>query len=510
MRGLSWKEPLELRLVSRAEMVRRLQAANARDAVPAHVAAEEATLEFLGLIPAELDYGRLIDEILRAAVLGFYDPETKELYVAVGDANALDAAEKATIVHEMTHALTDQHFAYGPRTIALDKADRADEALALSALIEGDARLTELQWMTRSLTEVEALAVLLGAGAEVGEDVSVLSRTPSYVRRALVFPYEEGRKFVERLHATGGFAAVDAAYGRPPASTEHVLHPEAYTAAESARPPALPDVAAATGCRRIRSGTLGEFDMRAVLDQHAPGAATAAEGWNGDSYSLLRCGAAPGLVQRWEADSAAEAGRLADALNRWSGAWSGGSGPGADGRFTGPSGAGRIVRNGARVDLVAARDAATAERLQRALRPPERESGAGEESHQAGSPPTHRDPAASEPLLRPRCTPGRFCTARPSGLDGSTPAEDHHAAGPAAPAASTVRRQPARRREGRRRQLRRARAARRPPAAAAVVGGPYPPPVEPLAGAAPAARCRRMSAMARVRSRRPSGTGAST
>ena len=368
VRGLAWREPLQLRLVSRDEMVRRLRAANARDTDPAQVAVEEATLKLLGLIPPTLDLPRLIDEILRSAVLGFYDPETKELYVAVGDVNALDAGEKATIVHEMTHALTDQHFAYGPRNIALDKADKADESLALSALLEGDARLTETLWMAKHLDEVEALAVLLGLGAEVGDGLEVLARTPSYVKQALVFPYEAGQELVDKLHSAGGYAAVNAAYGRPPSSSEQILHPEAYTARESSTPPPLPDLAAATGCRRIRAGTLGEFDMRALLDQHAPGAAPAADGWNGDAYSLLRCGTALALADRWSTDQPADAGRLADALGRWAVKWSGGAAPRADGRFSGPSGAGRIVRTGSRVDLVLAQNAETADRVASALR----------------------------------------------------------------------------------------------------------------------------------------------
>ncbi len=367
VRGLPWKEPLQLRVVTRDEMVRRLLAANARDVDAARVSTEEAFLKLLGLLPATLDYPGLIDQILRSAVLGFYDPETKELYVAVRDANALDGAEKATIVHEMTHALTDQHFAYGPRTIALDKADKADEALAFTALLEGDARLTEFLWMEKYLDEIEALAVLLGAAADTGEGVDVLSRVPSYVRRALVFPYEAGRELVKGLHSAGGFAAVNAAYRRPPASSEHVLHPQTYIAGQSTAPPSAPD-AGATGCRRVRAGALGEFDMQAVLDQHAPGAATAAAGWNGDTYSLLRCGQGFALVDRWQADSDADARRLAEALGRWAVGWSGGSGPRADGRFAGPSGAGRIVRNGARIDVVMARDSGIAERLGGALR----------------------------------------------------------------------------------------------------------------------------------------------
>ena len=369
IRGLPWKEPLNLRVVGRDEMVRRLRAANARDSDPVQLAAEEATLKLLGLIPAGLDYGRLLDDLLRGVVLGFYDPETKELYVAVDDIAELDGAEKATIVHEMVHALTDQHFNYGPATITLDKADKAEEYLAFSALLEGDARLTETMWMERHLSELEALAVLLGVGSDVEAAVDVLARTPSYVQRSLRFPYETGLKFVERLHAAGGFAAVNAAYRRPPASTEQVLHPEAYATGESWSAPSLPDLAAATGCSRVRSGRLGEFDMRALLEDQGSDdpSASAARGWNGDAYSLVRCGNALALADRWQADSGADAARLAHALGRWAGAWSGGSGPGPDGRFAGPSGVGRLVRTGSRVDLVVAQSADAVNRLVRAL-----------------------------------------------------------------------------------------------------------------------------------------------
>ena len=273
----------------------------------------------------------------------------------------------------MTHALTDQNFGYGPKTIALDKADKAEEAMALRALLEGDARLTELRWMERHLTEIEALAVILGVGVETDAGGSdVLSRTPAYIREALFFPYDTGLEFVERLHGSGGFAAVNAAYRRHPASTEQILHPEAYSAGENASPPGLPDVAGATGCRPVRAGSLGEFDMRAMLGQHLDltGSASAAKGWNGDAYSLVRCGSALGLVDRWEADRGADAARLAEALGRWAAAWSGGQGPGSTGRFAGPAGAGHIVRSGSRVDLVLAEDAATADRLARALGAP--------------------------------------------------------------------------------------------------------------------------------------------
>jgi hypothetical protein len=163
---------------------------------------------------------------------------------------------------------------------------------------------------------------------------------------------------------------VDNAYRRPPTSTEHILHPETYASGQTWTPPPLPDLAAATGCGRVDTGALGEFDMAQLLGEeiNRSEARNAAEGWNGDAFVAVRCGAALGLADRWQAENGGEAGELADALLRWARGWSGSSrAPDAEGRFSGPTGSGRVVRNGARVDLVLADDLVTADRLAGAL-----------------------------------------------------------------------------------------------------------------------------------------------
>jgi len=366
IRGLQWKGPLDLEVVSRADLARKIQDAANRDIDPAQLAAEEATLKLLGLVPDELDYKRLIDDLLAEQVLGYYDPETKELFVGSDGGDDLDARTRWIIAHEMTHALTDQVFDYGPATIRLDKEDRPEELAAYSALLEGDATLTQTLWAERHLSASEQAALLLGGG---GSGVAAFLRAPPYIRQALYFPYIEGLAFVNGLYDSGGWAEVDAAYRDPPTSTEHILEPDTYRAGHPSASPPLPDVAAATGCSGLRTGIVGQFDMRFLLDQHLPAADAnrAAAGWNGDAFALVRCGPALGLVDRWRADGNAEAARLFDALTRWAGPWAGGSAPAADGRFSGPTGAGRIVRNGNTVDLVLAENADTADRLSRAL-----------------------------------------------------------------------------------------------------------------------------------------------
>ncbi len=364
VRGLQWKGPLNLRVVPAAELARLLKAADERDLKPEQLEQQSQALKLLHLIPASTDLRQTLEDLLSGVVLGFYDPKTKELVVGGDD---LGPNTRYTIAHEMTHALTDQWFNFGPATDALDEAGKTEESAAYSALIEGDAVLTQELWADKYLTPQEALAAALGGGAG---DYSAVARTPAYILQSLFFPYDEGRTFVGRLHENGGFAAVDAAYRKPPTSTEQIIQPETYLAGQPSASPALPDLAAATGCAPVTSGAVGMFDMRAVLSQRLSmsDARRAVDGWNGDAFRLVRCGTALGMADRWDTDSGADPGRLVDAVNRWAGTWTGaGKAPGADGRFSGPNGAGRVLRTGSRVDLVLAENAATADKLIAAL-----------------------------------------------------------------------------------------------------------------------------------------------
>ena len=362
IRGLEWKTPLVVEVVSRSELVRRARAANERDRRPDRLAGDGDTYRLLKVIPRQLDYVKALDDLISGLILGFYDPKTKELVVR-DSGGAVDAQTKVTVAHELAHALTDQHFDFGTKTDALDEADRQEEVEAFVALIEGDAKLLEEQYAERYLTEEEQLEYALGGLAGTGEDLSPILRLPPFMLAELYFPYTVGLDFAEHRAEDGGFAALDEAFRRPPASTEQVIHPERYESNQGWAPPPLADLAAATGCQPVRRGTLGESTMGFVLDDRLGEAESkaAVAGWNGDTFETVRCGRALGMVQRWEADTPADAARFAEALTRWASGWAGSRVSG--GRFSGRGGAGRIVHSGTRVDLVVADDDATADRL---------------------------------------------------------------------------------------------------------------------------------------------------
>jgi hypothetical protein len=371
IRGLAWKADLPIRVVSRAELARRVKELNAQDEAKHRdeIAADASVLKLLQLIPRDLDYTKAVDDLLAGGVLGFYDDEAKELFVGGEGTGVPDPATRSVLAHELTHALTDQQFDFASQSKALDDAHKSEESFAFTALIEGDAELVRTMWEAQHLSASERAQAAAGSSDSGG----AYEKAPPYLLNSLQLPYVQGLDFVRARYRAGGFAAVDDAYKNPPTSTEQILHPEAYPAQGWTAPP-LPDLGAATGCGTVDTGTLGEFDMGEVLAEQVKDAeaATAAAGWNGDAYGVVRCGTAIGLADRWKTDTPADAADLVTSLDKWARGWSGGNkAPDADGRFTGPKGSGRVVRSASGVvDLVLADDLATADRLVRALPAP--------------------------------------------------------------------------------------------------------------------------------------------
>ncbi|MEA2704112.1 MAG: hypothetical protein QOD63_2057, partial [Actinomycetota bacterium] len=280
IRGLPWKADIPIRILSPKDLGARIRQLTLDD-LNEHkdeTDASEAFLKLVGLFPAGLDYVDTLDKVLSSGTLGYYDDESKELFVGGNPDTDLSPAARSTMVHELTHALTDQHFDFGARMRADVDAGRSEESFALSALAEGDAERVRELWSAKHLTAKERRQVVEG---ETGGDISAFLNAPPYLLSALLFPYVQGLEFVTGLQRDGGFAAVDAAYRRPPTSSEEILHPDVYAAGRGWSAPALPDVAAAAGCQAADNGNVGEFDMTELLGVHLSDdvAAKAAAEW---------------------------------------------------------------------------------------------------------------------------------------------------------------------------------------------------------------------------------------
>lgn len=289
IRGLQPTSDIQPQVLD-AEGIRELTTASfRRDNPPELVAASDRLLKGLGLIDANDSLEALYLDLLASQVAGLYDPDSRSMYV-VSRTGELGPSEKTTFAHEFTHALQDQTFELSSFDLA--EVGEGDRGYARLSLIEGDATLLMTLWQLESLTQAEFVA-LLGEAMDP-EATRILNEMPPVLVQSLLFPYTGGMNFVQCLYADGGWAAVDAAYEDPPASTEQILHPEKYESREAPIPVDLPDDLAA----RLGDGwsvgledTFGEFQIRLWLE-HAGGGGggpveAAASGWGGDRIAIL-------------------------------------------------------------------------------------------------------------------------------------------------------------------------------------------------------------------------------
>ena len=130
------------------------------------------------------------------------------------------------------------------------------------------------------------------------------------VRDQLVQPYLAGLTFARALWARGGGEALREAWGRPPQSTEQVLHPEKFFSREKPRVVA-PAIDTPRGGRLLSEGVLGEMLLRTLVEDAGE---AAADGWGGDGWRLWDVGGRTALAWRSEWDSVRDAEEFHAAL----------------------------------------------------------------------------------------------------------------------------------------------------------------------------------------------------
>jgi hypothetical protein len=311
LRELEFLAPPTVTIVTDEELAARVREQIEEELDPLELARDTALQVLLGLISPDLDLLDLYTDLYSEQVAGYYDGELEEMVVPAG--TELSALQKVTLVHELTHALTDQHFAFDERIEELDAEDRFDELSALQAVIEGDASFTELLYVTELSTEEKIQIVT----ESLDQDTTVFGQTPRFIQELLFFPYIEGADFVETLWSSStGFDGVNAAYSEPPTTTEQIYHPETYRDRETAQQVVLPDTPVA-GYDVEEEAAWGEVSFRVMFEQGL-GASTlsraAAHGWGGDRYRVMWNGEEVAYVLIYVGDTIEDAAELYNAL----------------------------------------------------------------------------------------------------------------------------------------------------------------------------------------------------
>jgi hypothetical protein len=348
LRGLVFKEPPTIIVVTHAELAERVRAQVEEDYDT--VEADQALYRLLGLMPADADLLQTLLDLYGEQVAGYYDGEVGELVVPARDGR-FTVLQRATLVHELTHALTDQHFAFHQRFTDLLDADEFDEATAYQSVIEGDATLTEILYVQQLPFEQQQ--------EFAQEAFSIQSDTfqsvPLFLQNSLIFPYDQGLGFVQGLFTEGGFERVGEAYSDPPTSSEQIIEPFDYGRDD----PVTVTVSPLTinGYEISYQSTWGELGFRLMFDQILGGDEDAAVGWGGDHYLLYQNGSEVVFVLVYQGDRAEDAVEMAATLTKYVEEAMAVEGDGSGQAYTGQDYA-FLSQEGDRVVFVAATDPA--------------------------------------------------------------------------------------------------------------------------------------------------------
>lgn len=247
----------------------------------------EMLLRRLRVLPEDMSIHGLTTGFFPATVAANYDPTGKR--ISFLKTYRSPETMKKLMVHELTHALQDQHFNLMLRTFSGEMT--FDRLLALGALVEGDAEDIEKIYETNGMllmTPLEMIRKLGEAGVE--QYLKRMKGFPRGIARPFIFQYLDGLLFIETVkRARGGnHKVIDQVFLDPPVSTEQVLHPGRYLHRD--RPTRISLPKPPDGYEVLVSNVLGELGVSIVLRENLGGEydPKAAEGWDGDRILLLR------------------------------------------------------------------------------------------------------------------------------------------------------------------------------------------------------------------------------
>lgn len=205
---------------------------------------------------------------------GWYEPSTGRLVVTLKGSERFG---RGTMLHEMFHALQDQHH---DLTKVHERGTTDDSQRAITALIEGEAMLAVQELMDYDFSRHTKIP------AEGDLDTERFKK---------IFHYGGGLDFAYAIRRARGWKGMDDVFAKPPRSTAEIFHPERYLAgwkplpaSEFPKAPALNE-----GETLESSGADGEYGVRLFLARHPSSRAQAAEFGTallGDVHHQIRAG----------------------------------------------------------------------------------------------------------------------------------------------------------------------------------------------------------------------------
>lgn len=268
LRGLAWKGDVDVRVLSRKELASWVRAGLERDVTPEEWQRDEKLVKRLGLLREEESLQGLVQLVNEEMLAGAYDPRTKQLVLTAGFDGK---ANLPTLVHELIHALEDQHFDLLKIERPFRRSD-PDRQFAIRCIFEGSA-----EWARRRFEDLRpdaARAYFAQRGKNTAAQAGqrrVLQKVPTHMLLSSLLHYRVGPNFVTHAVGTDYARGMAKLLADPPVTQEQVLHPHKWLGAKRDHPRKVTwrgDVRAALGkgWRRLDEHTMGELDLALYLD----------------------------------------------------------------------------------------------------------------------------------------------------------------------------------------------------------------------------------------------------
>jgi hypothetical protein len=266
--GFKVKRQLPFEMISREQVNKFLKEQIRHSAKPEEIRAEETTLKKFGFVPRDFDLKKNTIDLLTEQAAAFYDFHRKKLFIS--DWAARNMRDEA-LVHELGHALADQNFPI--EKFLSQNSDDSEESLARESVVEGQAEWLMIQYALRqngrTLADPATAREFLKSDDDSGtpdKEYPVFSNAPLYIRRTLMFPYEDGQRFQQAVFLKNGNSAFAEVFRKPPVTTSQVMHPERYFNNVTATSPVLPKPIHHS--KAFVGGSVGELDEQVMLQQY--------------------------------------------------------------------------------------------------------------------------------------------------------------------------------------------------------------------------------------------------
>lgn len=238
-----------------------------------------------GLLSGDVDLFKSVNDFQSAGVLAYYAFDDKRITIR---GSKVTPSIRATLVHELTHVLQDQHFDVGERMKKLgkeaEKGESTTEESVLDSIVEGDAQRIETSYRG-SLPARQRKAVDRGQDVERKQALKRIAKVPKVVVTMLTSPYTLGEGLVQAVAADDGNKGVDQLLRHSPTHETSLLDPFTVIAGRTgATTVDLPKLE--KGEKEFDSGELGVLTWYFMLAERLPlrEALRAADGWGGDAY----------------------------------------------------------------------------------------------------------------------------------------------------------------------------------------------------------------------------------